>query len=177
MRSDYGAISQLTHGIGLSAREIPANLRLFANAELQGCVAFLPVGASIHLKANKPKSYLDSPTTLGEHLLRERTIRELHQDEAARLISVCAATYLNWEKDQRRPAAHHWPAVIQYLRCDPHPEPKTLGECMAAKRRAMGWSMREAAQTVGIDEGTWRRIEQGLQSPMARVRTAIGSEG
>ena len=142
---------------------------------LQGCVAFLPVGALIHLKANKPKSYLDSPTTLREHLLRERTIRGLHQDEAAKVIGVCEATYLNWEKDKRQPAAHHWPAVIQYLRYDPHSEPKTLGERMAAKRRAMGWSMYEAGRTVDIDEGTWQNIEKGAQAPLHRVRNAIES--
>ena len=136
----------------------------------QGCVAFLPVGASIRLKADKPKSYSQTPTTLGEHLLRERTIRGLHQDGAAKLVGVCEATYLNWEKNKRRPAAHHWPAVIQYLRCDPHPEPTTFGERMAARRRAMGWSMRAAALTAGIDEGTWRTLESQKRSAGVQVR-------
>ena len=127
----------------------------------------------IRLKADKPKSYSDSPTTLGEHLLRERTIRRLHQDEAAKVIGVCEATYLNWEKDKKRPAARHWPAVIHYLQRDPHPEPKTLGERMAAARRAMGWSMRAAALTAGIDEGTWRTLESQKRSAGAQVRASI----
>ena len=139
----------------------------------QGCVAFLPLGASIHLKVDKPKSYSQTPTTLGEHLLRERTIRHLHQDEAAKVIGVCEATYLNWEKDQRKPAARQWPAVIKFIGTDPHPEPKTLCERMAATRRAMGWSMRAAARTVGIDEGTWRSLESQKRSVSAQVRASI----
>ena len=85
-------------------------------------------------------------------------IRSLHQDEAATLIGVCEAIYLNWEKYQRAPAARHWPGIIQYLRYDPHSEPVTLGERMAAKRRTEGWSMHQAARAAGIDEGTWRAL-------------------
>lgn len=133
------------------------------------------MGAFIHLKAEKPKGYSDSPTTLGEHLLRERTIGNLHQDEVAKLIGVCETTYLNWEKDRRKPAARHWPVVIRFIGNDPRPEPATLGERMAAKRRALGWSMYVAARSIQIDEGTWRRIESGIQVPMRRVGNAIES--
>ena len=139
----------------------------------QGCVAFLPVGASIRLKGEKPKSYSESPTSLGEHLLRERLIRGLHQDEAAKIIGVSTATYLSWEKGQRQPAARHWPAVIHFLGYDPYPTPQTLGELMAALRRSVGWSFKEAAQSTGVDEGTWRKIELGLQSPMSRVSSIL----
>ena len=91
------------------------------------------MGARVELKADKPKRYSESPTTLGEHLLRERTLRRLHQDEAGKLVGVGEATYLNWDKDKRETAPQHWPALIRFLRTDPHPEPPTLGEQMAAK--------------------------------------------
>ena len=111
--------------------------------------------------------------TLGGHLFRQRTIRGLHQEEAAKLIGVCGATYLNWEKDQRKPVPHHWPAVIHFLGYDPYPTSQALGERMAALRRSVGWSFKEAAQSTGIDEGTWRKIELGLQSPMSRVSSIL----
>lgn len=100
-------------------------------------------------------------------------IRRLRQDEAAKVIGVCEATYLNWEKDQRRPAAHHLPAVIRFLGTDPNPKPQNLGERMAAKRRAMGWSIQRAASAVGMDDSTWRNIENGRQVPKGRVLRAI----
>lgn len=53
------------------------------------------------------------------------------------------------------------PAIIRFLGYDPFPEPKNLPERLLAKRRAMGWSTREAALQVGVDEGTWRAWEQG----------------
>jgi transcriptional regulator with XRE-family HTH domain len=36
-----------------------------------------------------------------------------------------------------------------------------LGQYLVAKRREMGWSIKEAARTVGIDPGTWRNWEGG----------------
>jgi transcriptional regulator with XRE-family HTH domain len=53
------------------------------------------------------------------------------------------------------------PAIIRFLDYDPFPEPKNIPERLLAKRRAMGWSMNEAARQLGVDEGTWRIWERG----------------
>ena len=53
------------------------------------------------------------------------------------------------------------PAILQFLGYDPYPKPKTLPERMLAKRRAMGWSIKEAARQLGVDEGTWGAWERG----------------
>jgi transcriptional regulator with XRE-family HTH domain len=53
------------------------------------------------------------------------------------------------------------PALLQFLGYDPLPEPKTLPERLIAKRRAVGWSIREVAQKLGVDPGTWRDWERG----------------
>ena len=53
------------------------------------------------------------------------------------------------------------PAILQFLGYDPYPKPKTLPERMLAKRRSMGWSIKEAARQFGVDEGTWRAWERG----------------
>lgn len=140
-----------------------------------GCVAFLPVGARIGLKVKKPKRYSETPTSLGEHLLRERLIRELLQKEAAKLIGVSHATYIHWETDKHQPRARQWPGVIRFLGYDPHPEPVTLGERMVATRRAMGWTIQKAARHAGVDEGTWRSIEVGTQRPTDRIGRAVSA--
>lgn len=123
--------------------------------------------------AEKPTTYPKNPQTLGEHLLRERSIRQLHQKEAAKLLGVDEFTYLNWEKDRREPLIRNWPALIDFLGGDPNPTPTTLGERMKTKRRQMGWTARMAAGQAGVDEGTWRYAETSSTARTARVRSAI----
>ena len=53
------------------------------------------------------------------------------------------------------------PALLRFLGYEPLPEPKTLPERLLAKRRAMGWSIRETARQVGVDPTTWRDWERG----------------
>jgi transcriptional regulator with XRE-family HTH domain len=115
----------------------------------------------IRLKALKPKETDFEPRTLGEHLRRFRLRRKLSQTAAARALEVNPSTILNWEKGHTRPPVEAMPALFQFLGYDPLPEPKTLPERLTAKRRTMGWSIREAARNLGVDPGTWRDWEQG----------------
>ena len=88
-------------------------------------------------------------------------MRKLTQNEAARLIGVNAWTILNWEKSKTQPPIESMPAIFRWLGYDPNPQPKTLPERMLAKRRAMGWSVKESARQLGVDEGTWGAWECG----------------
>jgi transcriptional regulator with XRE-family HTH domain len=109
----------------------------------------------------KPKETDFEPRTLGEHLKLQRLQRKLSQIEAARILKVNPSTILNWEKGHTEPPVEAMPALLQFLGYDPLPEPKTLPERLLAKRRAMGWSIREAARKLGVDPGAWRDWEQG----------------
>jgi ribosome-binding protein aMBF1 (putative translation factor) len=40
-------------------------------------------------------------------------------------------------------------------------ESETIQDYMLAKRRKNGWSVKEAAELVGVDPGTWRNWERG----------------
>ena len=115
----------------------------------------------IRLKALKPKETDFEPRTLGEHLKLRRLQRKLSQKEAACLLGANARTVLNWEKGHTETPVEAMPALLQFLGYDPLPEPKTLPERLLAKRRAMGWSIREAARKFGVDPETWRDWEQG----------------
>lgn len=75
-------------------------------------------------------------------------------------LKVSPATILNWEKDKTDPSPSTIPAIINFIGYQPFPEPKTLSERMHAKRRAKGWTSKEAAGQLGVDEGTWRRWEK-----------------
>lgn len=115
----------------------------------------------IRLKALKPKETDFEPRALGEHVRKRRLEMRLTQTQAAERIGVNPWTILNWEKGNTEPPIASMPALLKFLGYDPLPEPKTLPERLLAKRRAMGWSIREAARKFGVDPATWRDWEQG----------------
>ncbi len=44
---------------------------------------------------------------------------------------------------------------------DPFSHPENLSQHLLAKRREMGWSIKEAARALGVDPGTWSKWERG----------------
>ena len=94
------------------------------------------------------------------------------QTHAAERLGVNPWTVLNWEKHHTGPPIESMPAIIRFLGYDPFPEPKNITEGLLAKRRVMGWSIREAARQLGVDEGTW-----GLGRGVARSCIAITGSG
>ena len=54
------------------------------------------------------------------------------------------------------------PAILRFLGYDPFPSPKTLPDRMAAKRRVMGWTFKEAAMQLGVHRKIWKAWEGGL---------------
>lgn len=115
----------------------------------------------VRLKWLKPQESEIEPRTLGEHIKRCRLQRNLSQEAAATVFGVTEATVVNWEKGHTEPPVHGMAALVQFLGYDPFPEPKTLPERMLAKRRAMGWSIREAARALGVDPTSWGNWERG----------------
>jgi transcriptional regulator with XRE-family HTH domain len=119
----------------------------------------------ITLKALKPKETDFEPQTLGEHVRKRRLELRLTQKLTAGLLGVSPWTVLNWEKSHTEPPIESMPAIIRFLDYDPFPEPKTIPERLLAKRRAMGWSIKEAARTLGVDQGIWGAWERGVTVP------------
>lgn len=92
---------------------------------------------------------------------------------AARILEMNPGTILNWERGHTKPPVEAFPALLQFLGYDPFPEPKTLAERLVAERRDMGWSIRVAANRLGVNPGTWRGWEQGGVILFRRHRMAI----
>lgn len=82
-------------------------------------------------------------------------------------------TVLNWEKGYTEPPVESLPALVGFLGYDPLPEPKTLAERLYGKRRAMGWTIRQAADMLGVDPGTWKDWESGKVILFCTHRAAI----
>lgn len=125
-----------------------------------GRVAFLP-SVPVRLKWLKPKEPQIEPRTLGEHLRRSRLQRNLTQKGAASLLGVDSGTVFNWEKGRTKPPVCAVPRLAQFLGYDPYAQARTIPERMLAKRRAMGWSVRQAALQVGVDPTSWGDWERG----------------
>ena len=115
----------------------------------------------LRLKGRKPREDDVEPQTLGEYILKRRRALGLDQKRAAARLGVTIATVSNWEGGRSYPAIDCIPAVLEFLGYDPFPEPVTVPERLLAKRRARGWSIRQAARQIGVDPTTWGDWEQG----------------
>lgn len=122
----------------------------------------------LRLKVLKPKDYAEVPQNVGEHLKRARLLRGLTQAQAAACMGVTQFTVINWETGRTEPPVSSVWALCAFLGYDPYPIPRTLRERMLAKRRAMGWTIADAARQFGVDEGTWGYWEKGVVAPWKR---------
>jgi len=128
---------------------------------------------AVSLKTLKPKEKGLERRTLGEHIRQHRLKLGMTQRQVATKLQVNPWTVLNWERGHTKPPIAVLPAIIRWLGYDPFPPPKTLVESLLAKRRAMGWSMKEAAHQLGVDEGTWAAWEKGAASPRGRYARVL----
>jgi len=120
-----------------------------------------------------PKPYDFEPQSLGEHVLKRRLEKGQMQKEAALEIGVNSWTVMNWEKGHTEPVIASMPAILAYLGYNPFPIPKTLPEHMFAKRREMGWSIKEAAESIGVDPSAWGNWERGSLVLFRKHRTLL----
>jgi DNA-binding XRE family transcriptional regulator len=107
------------------------------------------------------KPYDFEPKSLGGHIRKRRLQLGQMQREAAIEMGVNSWTVVNWEKGNTEPVIASMPAIFKYLGYNPFPTPKTLPEHMLAKRQEMGWSIKEAAEWLGVDPGAWGNWERG----------------
>lgn len=121
-----------------------------------------------------PKPWEFEPTTVGEHIKRERLKRGLLQRDVARLFQVDPITILNWETGYTKPQLKDVPTLIEFLGYDPEPpHPITIADHMRARRRERGWSQRQAASYIGVDASTWAGWESGATVMLLRHRELI----
>jgi transcriptional regulator with XRE-family HTH domain len=86
---------------------------------------------------------------------------KMTKKQAADRLGVGSETVRHWEAGQTQPPIERIPAILRFLGYDPFPEPKSIPDQLLAKRRTMGWSIRQAAAKLRVDSGTWSDWEQG----------------
>ena len=116
--------------------------------------------ASVALKGLKPKDTDFEARSIGEHIRKRRLELRLSQREAARRLGLSWRTVFNWENGKTKPAVESIPAIIEFLGRDPFGNADSLSDRLAAARRTRGWTIKQAAEQLGVDEGTWGRWEK-----------------
>lgn len=115
----------------------------------------------LRLKGLRRREVDFEPQTLGDHIRKRRLVLKLGKKQAAARLGVTGATVGHWETGQTFPSVRGIAAVLRFLGYNPFPEPAGIPERLLAKRRATGWSIREAAAELGVDPTTWGEWEHG----------------
>lgn len=138
-----------------------------------GRVAFLLPGISRSLAVRRKEAVLEAGASLGRKLQVRRQVLGHRQIDAAAIVGVDPKTWMWWERDEREPYVHQYPAIIRYLSYEPWPTPSSLGELLLAERRRRGVSVATAAELIGVDEGTFGRWERGEWKPQLRSHQLV----
>jgi transcriptional regulator with XRE-family HTH domain len=147
-------------------------LQSLASADIHSCVAFLPC-AGLVLKGLKPKEVALEPQSFGEHIKRRRLELGLSQPQAAESLNVDPITVLNWERGKTKPLIRSLPAIFAFLGYTPVAQSSAVSERLLEFRQQRGWSIRDAAQHLGVDPTTWGDWERGDLILFRKHRSAV----
>jgi transcriptional regulator with XRE-family HTH domain len=87
-------------------------------------------------------------------------------------MSVDERTVSAWERDQE-PLVTHYPAIIDFLDCEPWPEPNSIPQRLLAARRKRGLTIEAAAADLGVDPSTVWWWEAGRKPHRLDDRTRL----
>jgi len=100
------------------------------------------------------------PTIVGEHILRKRQTDGLDRKQLSERFRVSEWTLMNWELGRTSTIpARSMPGICSYLEFNPEPKPEGVGPQLRWKRRALGWTTKEAARRNSVDQSTWEAWE------------------
>ena len=110
------------------------------------------------------------PQTIGDHLRNRRLRLGLLQREVAEIVGATMLTICNWEVGRSTPQLRFIPAANAFLDySDYSTQNKSLGQRIAAWRRAHGVSQRSLAYMLGIDQSTVVGWELDRHKPSERL--------
>ncbi|HXU99604.1 MAG TPA: helix-turn-helix transcriptional regulator [Caulobacteraceae bacterium] len=87
-------------------------------------------------------------------------------------MDTSEGTLRKWE-DGRNPLATAYPKIIEFLGCEPWPEPKTLAERIRAARWRRGMRIQDAAKLLDVDASTFWWWEAGRKPHRLNDRARV----
>jgi transcriptional regulator with XRE-family HTH domain len=105
------------------------------------------------------------PKTIGDHLRKKRLASKMFQNDLAKKLGVSVAGYRNWECNATTPEVRYMLAIIEFIGCNPLPEGTSWGDRLVHCRTSHGLTQKEAADEIGVDQGTLAKWQQGKREP------------
>ena len=65
------------------------------------------------------------------------------------------------------------PAIIAFLGYNPKPKPEALPEQLVWFRKGKGWTQKDFAKALGVDQTTLARWERGERAPTGKYHALI----
>jgi len=116
-----------------------------------------------------PKGYTQTPTTVGQHLLKVRLDRQMTKTAVARHIGVSTTTIAMWEHGNGNPETTHMKGVICFLGYYPLPEPVTLSEQIRKYRHVHGLTLEGFGNLLDVSEATVWTWENERYTPAKAI--------
>lgn len=170
-------VEVITESIIVGDDEIEINLNHFPNPDMLGFPERATFGVQnprvlypkyqIRFTAQKPlhEAYPACLETIGDYIRTKRLDSGLFLREVAEQLQVSKETLNDWELHKAKPLIQQYPAIIQFLGCDPlFTKQDSLGERLKHHRRKHGITRKEVADTLGVCTHTLGRLEAGGDS-------------
>jgi transcriptional regulator with XRE-family HTH domain len=105
------------------------------------------------------------PQSVGDHLRRRRLGLKMLQRDVAEQLGVDKTSVFNWEANASTPEIRYMPAIIRFLGYNPLPAADGGGAQLVRQRTTLGLSQKDAANRIGVDQGTLAKWERGEREP------------
>jgi DNA-binding transcriptional regulator YiaG len=116
------------------------------------------------------RGFIETPTTVGEHIRKKRMELGLFQSDVAKMFKVSEDCITYWENNRSEPQVSYYPSIIEFLGYLPLEfDMSSLIGKIKAYRYRNGLSQKRFAKVFGIDTGTFRLWENENRRPSIRM--------
>jgi transcriptional regulator with XRE-family HTH domain len=114
------------------------------------------------------------PETIVDHLVKVRLERGLSQNAVGRRLGLSKDCVSLWERCENTPKVSFYPRIIAFLGYYPFDhETGTIAGKLQQLINCNGWNHKQAANTLGIDAGTVKRILRGERTMTKKIVNVI----
>lgn len=102
---------------------------------------------------------------IGDRLRRHRQGRGWSQTDVAKVLGVSESVVWRWESGQRKPRGKYLEMLYALVGDEPRPRPAMVGQRLKRRREQLGFTLRMAAERLGVVQATVCRWERGEREP------------
>jgi len=138
------------------------------------------VSVKLDLQGAKPlpQGYPTDLVSIGDHIRKVRMDRQLSQPDLSEILGTSVDTLCNWEHNRNSPKARYLPAIINFLGYTPRelePILPRLENPIFKYRTHHNITLKDLAKDLGVDRGTLRKFELGINANNNRVKVELST--